>query len=63
MMPSVSVGDRHLNNLMLRTSGHLFHIDFGFILGRDPKPLPPAMRLTTEMVTAMGGAPPTIVGP
>ncbi len=38
-----------------QTSGHLFHIDFGFIFGRDPKWNPPPMRLTREMVDAMGG--------
>ena len=34
----------------------MFHIDFGFILGRDPKPYPPPMKLTKEMLEAMGGA-------
>lgn len=29
--------------------------DFGFIFGRDPKPLPPAFRLTKEMIDGMGG--------
>jgi len=51
----LGVGDRHLDNIMLQTSGHFFHIDFGFIFGRDPKPLPPAFRLTREMVDGMGG--------
>ena len=36
-------------------SGKLFHIDFGFILGRDPKPMPPPMKLSKEMVEALGG--------
>ncbi|XP_076179765.1 phosphatidylinositol 3-kinase catalytic subunit type 3-like isoform X2 [Ptiloglossa arizonensis] len=51
----LGVGDRHLDNLLLTTSGKLFHIDFGYILGRDPKPLPPPMKLSKEMVEAMGG--------
>lgn len=47
---------RHLDNLLLRDDGRLFHVDFGFILGRDPKPFPPPMKLCKEMVEAMGGA-------
>jgi len=51
----LGVGDRHNDNLLLTTCGKLFHVDFGFILGRDPKPLPPPMKLSKEMVEAMGG--------
>jgi phosphatidylinositol 3-kinase len=51
----LGVGDRHLHNLLLCENGRLFHVDFGFILGRDPKPMPPAMKLTTDMINAMGG--------
>ncbi|KAJ3041544.1 Phosphatidylinositol (PI) 3-kinase [Rhizophlyctis rosea] len=56
IMYLLGVGDRHLDNLLLTQSGNLFHIDFGFILGRDPKPFPPPMKLSREMVEAMGGA-------
>ncbi|KOM45697.1 hypothetical protein LR48_Vigan06g100300 [Vigna angularis] len=52
----LGIGDRHLDNLLLRNDGGLFHVDFGFILGRDPKPFPPPMKLCKEMVEAMGGA-------
>ncbi|XP_027215789.1 phosphatidylinositol 3-kinase catalytic subunit type 3 [Penaeus vannamei] len=51
----LGVGDRHLDNLLLTKDGNLFHIDFGYILGRDPKPLPPPMKLSKEMVEGMGG--------
>ncbi|RHY26965.1 hypothetical protein DYB32_007136, partial [Aphanomyces invadans] len=51
----LGVGDRHLDNLMLKSTGHFFHIDFGFLFGKDPKPMPPPFRLTPDMVHAMGG--------
>ncbi|OKL64704.1 hypothetical protein UA08_00656 [Talaromyces atroroseus] len=52
----LGVGDRHLENLLLAPDGHFFHVDFGFILGRDPKPFAPMMKLCKEMVEGMGGA-------
>lgn len=33
----------------------MFHIDFGYIFGKDPKPFPPPMKLCREMVDAMNG--------
>lgn len=51
----LGVGDRHLDNLLLSECGHLIHVDFGYILGRDPKVFPPPMKLNKEMVEAMGG--------
>ncbi len=46
----LGIGDRHQDNLLLRDTGQLFHIDFGFILGRDPKPFAPPMRLSKDMM-------------
>lgn len=31
-------------------------VDFGYILGRDPKPFPPPVKVCKEMVDGMGGA-------
>ena len=45
------VSDRHLDNLLLTEQGNLIHIDFGYMLGRDPKLFPPPMRLSKEMVS------------
>ncbi|KAL9080600.1 MAG: hypothetical protein Q9157_000655 [Trypethelium eluteriae] len=52
----LGVGDRHLDNLLLSPSGRFFHADFGYILGRDPKPFAPLMKLCREMVEGMGGS-------
>ncbi|KAK9464191.1 kinase-like domain-containing protein [Lipomyces oligophaga] len=51
----LGVGDRHLDNLLLSPDGHFFHADFGYILGRDPKPFAPLMKLPIQIVEAMGG--------
>lgn len=50
----LGVGDRHLENLLLTTDGRLFHVDYAFMFGADPKPFPPPMKLCKEMVQAMG---------
>lgn len=51
----LGVGDRHLDNLLLTPDGHFFHADFGYILGRDPKPAPPPIKITIAMLDGMGG--------
>ena len=48
----LGVGDRHLDNLLMTSNGNFFHVDFGFMFGQDPKPLPCAVRVVGEMVTA-----------
>lgn len=51
----LAIGDRHLDNILITESGQLFHIDFGFVFGKDPKPYPSPFRLTKEMAIAIGG--------
>ena len=50
----LEIGDRHLENILINKVGKLFHIDFGYILGKDPKPYPPPMKLREQMVECMG---------
>ena len=50
----LGVGDRHTDNILLHPDGFLLHCDFSFLFGRDPKTYIP-MRVTEEMVAAMGG--------
>lgn len=51
----LGVGDRHLDNLLMDYQGHFFHIDFGYILGKDPKPFPPMIKLPIQLIDGMGG--------
>jgi hypothetical protein len=51
----LGIGDRHLENIMITDNAHIFNIDFGYVLGKDPKIIAPEFRLTPEMIDAMGG--------
>ena len=55
----LGIGDRHLENLMVTKSGVFFHVDFGFIFGKEPnnfkQGLASKIRITLSMIEPMGG--------
>lgn len=51
----LGIGDRHLGNIMMTSSGQLFHIDFSYLLGLDPKFAVDTIRITADMIDALGG--------
>ncbi|AYV79487.1 MAG: phosphatidylinositol kinase [Faunusvirus sp.] len=51
----LGIGDRHMENIMITQDGVLFHVDYGFVLGQDSKPLVSNIRMDRKMIEAMGG--------
>ena len=52
-----SIGDRHLDNLLLRSNGSFMHCDFGYIFGKNPtfSAVKTDVRFPRELMQAMGG--------
>ncbi|TNJ29797.1 Phosphoinositide-3-kinase, class 3 [Giardia muris] len=50
----LAIGDRHGENLLFRPDGRMFHIDFGWCFGQDPKYTLP-VKITKDIVLGMGG--------
>lgn len=50
----LGVGDRHLENIMIRNDGILFHIDYGFVFGADTTAT--FVRLDHDLIEGLGGS-------
>ena len=53
----LGIGDRHLDNIMMTNDGILFHIDYSYILGQDPKFSMGnvSIRMTKDLIEGLGG--------
>lgn len=52
----LGVGDRHSENMMFTSDGRFFHIDYGYILGHDPKGISTTdIRITDDIIDFLGG--------
>ena len=55
----LAIKDRHNGNIMLNSTGHIVHIDFGFVFGLAPGKAfsmeKAPWKLTEELAAVMGG--------
>ena len=54
----LQIKDRHNANILIDSSGHILHVDFGFMLSNSPGSInfeAHTFKLTSDFVEVMGG--------